>query len=61
MNQREQENVISKVGSSAKQTVIQIMEDEFTCIICQELFIQATTLPCAHLFCKLSLKSWIRK
>ena len=61
MKLREQENVVSKVESSAKQTVIQTMEDEFTCIICQELFIQATTLPCAHSFCKLSLKSWIRK
>ena len=61
MKLREQENVVSKVESSAKQTVIQTMEDEFTCIICQELFIQATTLPCAHSFCELCLKLWMRK
>ena len=61
MKLKEQENVVSKVESSAKQTVIQTMEDEFTCIICQELFIQATTLPCAHSFCELCLKLWMRK
>jgi len=58
---RDQKEVTKKVESEAKQNVIQTMEDEFTCIICQELFIEATTLPCAHTFCELCLKLWMRK
>ena len=57
----EQEEVTKKVEQDAKQTVIQTMEDEFTCIICQELFIEATTLPCAHTFCEVCLRLWMRK
>ncbi|KAJ7365260.1 E3 ubiquitin-protein ligase rnf8 [Desmophyllum pertusum] len=37
------------------------MEDEFTCIICQDLFINSTTLPCAHSFCEHCLKAWLQK
>ena len=58
---KEQKEFTKKVASDAKQTVIQSMEDEFTCIICQELFIEATTLPCAHTFCELCLKLWLKK
>lgn len=56
-----QKEYTKKVESDAKQTVIQTMEDEFTCIICQELFVDATTLPCAHSFCELCLRLWLRK
>ena len=37
------------------------MEDEFTCIICQDLFIDSTTLPCAHSFCEHCLQTWLTK
>ena len=56
-----QKEFTKKVEDDAKQHVIQTMEDEFTCIICQELFIDATTLPCAHSFCELCLRLWLRK
>jgi len=49
-----------KVETDAKQTVIQTMEDEFTCVICQELLLDATTLPCAHSFCELCLRLWLK-
>lgn len=58
---KEQQEVTKKVEINAKQTVIQTMEDEFTCIICQELFIEATTLPCAHTFCDMCLRLWLKK
>lgn len=45
----------------AKKVLVEQIEDEFTCIICQELFIQATTLPCSHSFCDYCLKSWLKK
>jgi len=56
-----QKEFTKKVECDAKQHVIQTMEDEFTCIICQELFIDATTLPCAHSFCELCLRLWLKK
>ena len=56
-----QKEISKQAESEAKQTVIQIMEDEFTCIICQELFIGATTLSCAHTFCELCLMLWMKK
>jgi len=56
-----QKEFTKKVETDAKQHVIQTMEDEFTCIICQELFVDATTLPCAHSFCELCLRLWLKK
>ncbi|XP_002157712.2 E3 ubiquitin-protein ligase rnf8 [Hydra vulgaris] len=56
-----QKEISRQAECDAKQTVIQIMEDEFTCIICQELFIGATTLSCAHTFCELCLMMWMKK
>ena len=56
-----QKEITKKVESDAKQDIIRTMEDEFTCIICSELFIEATTLPCAHTFCGQCLTSWVKK
>lgn len=41
-------------------SVITSMEEEFTCCICQELFIRAHTLSCAHSFCELCIKEWMK-
>ena len=41
------------------EAVISSMQEEFTCVICQELFITAYTLPCAHSFCKHCILGWI--
>ena len=40
--------------------VIVSMQEEFTCAICQELFIEAHTLSCAHSFCKKCIKEWMK-
>lgn len=56
-----QEDITRKAEEMAKKVLVEKMEDEFTCIICQELFIEATTLPCSHSFCDYCLKSWLRK
>lgn len=37
------------------------LEDDLTCIICQELFIESTTLSCSHSFCNYCLNSWMKK
>ena len=41
-------------------SVITSMEEEFTCCICQELFVRAHTLTCAHSFCELCIKEWMK-
>ena len=47
--------------ATARQTALQSMEAEFTCGICHELLITSTTLPCAHSFCELCLRVWLRR
>ena len=56
-----QEDITRKAEEMAKKVLVEQMEDEFTCIICQELFIEATTLACSHSFCDYCLKSWLKK
>ena len=56
-----QEEITRKAEEMAKKVLVEKMEDEFTCIICQELFIEATTLACSHSFCDYCLKSWLKK
>ena len=43
-----------------ENSMITSMEEEFTCCICQELFVRAHTLTCAHSFCELCIKEWMR-
>ncbi|KAL9954152.1 hypothetical protein ACROYT_G041653 [Oculina patagonica] len=56
-----QQEETKRVEEATRKTVIEQMEDEFTCIICQDLFINSTTLPCAHSFCEYCLQSWLQK
>ncbi|KAK7504137.1 hypothetical protein BaRGS_00004441, partial [Batillaria attramentaria] len=48
---------------SARDTILQnfaeTMETELQCSICSELFIQATSLNCAHAFCALCIRQWL--
>ena len=58
---RRQLEVTKKAEEDARKTVVEQMEDEFTCIVCQELFVFATTLACSHSFCEHCLFSWMAK
>ncbi len=40
--------------------VVTSMREEFTCVICQELFITAHTLSCSHSFCEVCIKEWMK-
>lgn len=56
-----QQEETKRVEEETRKTVIEQMEDEFTCIICQDLFINSTTLSCAHSFCEHCLNTWLLK
>lgn len=56
-----QQEVTRKAEEMAERVLVEQMEDEFTCIICHELFVQATTLVCSHSFCDFCLKSWLKR
>ena len=51
----------TKAAESAGNSVVSSMQEEFTCVICQELFIIAYTLPCAHSFCEWCIKEWMKR
>lgn len=56
-----QQQEVTKKAQKIAQNVVDQMEDEFSCIICQELIIRATTLACSHSFCEHCLYSWLKK
>lgn len=56
-----QQQEVTKKAQEVAQSVVEQMEDEFSCIICQELIIRATTLACSHSFCEFCLFSWLKK
>ena len=45
----------------AAEDMISTIQEEFTCVICMNLFINAYTLPCAHSFCEWCIKEWMKR
>ena len=45
---------------SADNSMLASMQEEFTCVICQELFIRTFTLQCSHSFCEWCIKEWMK-
>ena len=58
---QKQQEFTKKAEETARKTIVEQMEDEFTCIVCQELFIRATTLSCSHSFCEYCVHQWMNK
>ena len=56
-----QEEIMKKAEEDGKKAVLLQMEDEFTCMVCHELFVDSVTLTCAHSFCEMCLRSWMKK
>ena len=51
----------AKSAENLDASVVSSIKEEFICVICQELFINAYTLPCAHSFCKWCIKEWMKR
>ena len=56
---KEQILVGQQEKTTANDSMLSSMQEEFTCVICQELFVNAYTLPCAHSFCEWCIKQWM--
>ncbi|KAM7283287.1 RING finger protein 141-like [Ixodes scapularis] len=50
LSQWDSNNVVRRVET--------IMENEMTCIICSELFVDAVMLQCGHTFCAYCIQNW---
>jgi len=48
-------------GSSSSNQMMFSMQEEFLCVICQELFINAHVLSCSHSFCQTCITDWLKK
>lgn len=51
----------SKKSTEVGSKIMSAMDDAFTCSICQELFVMATTLNCTHTFCAHCIRTWRKK
>ncbi len=49
-----------EAASKATESMLSTMQEEFTCVICQELFVNAYTLPCSHSYCEWCIKEWMK-
>ena len=54
------ELIAKKDEKTEDESIVSSMQEEFTCTICQELFIRSYTLPCAHSFCECCIKEWMK-
>ena len=52
-------------GSSADKTrrdeMVSSMQEEFLCVICQELFVKAHSLSCSHTYCQKCITDWMKE
>ncbi|XP_054758739.2 E3 ubiquitin-protein ligase RNF8-like isoform X1 [Lytechinus pictus] len=62
LEREEEEKVkIENAKRAALDDFTNVMENEFQCSICSELFIQATTLNCSHSFCAYCIHTWFKR
>ncbi|KAL1457118.1 hypothetical protein WDU94_001779 [Cyamophila willieti] len=53
------DKLIQESKDSSRRELVQVLETEFECVICNEMFVQATILSsCAHAFCSHCITEW---
>ena len=58
MEEKEEEDRKTTPDSTASSQDSALNEEEFTCGICYELFVDPTTLNCGHSVCRHCLAQW---
>ena len=51
---------LNEKKAEAENKVVSSMQEEFICVICQDLFISARTLSCSHSFCEACIEEWTK-
>ncbi|XP_063974422.1 E3 ubiquitin-protein ligase RNF8-like [Diachasmimorpha longicaudata] len=51
----------SSKGAEVGNKIMTAIDEQFTCSICTELFVMATTLNCTHTFCFHCIRTWRNK
>lgn len=60
LTKRKEEEEKEAASKVTETSMLSSMEEEFTCVICQELFVNAYTLPCSHSYCEWCIKEWMK-
>ena len=47
-------------GTRRYEMLTSSMQEEFLCVICQELFVKAHSLSCSHSYCEKCIKDWMK-
>ena len=50
----------SSADGTRKYEMLTSMQEEFLCVICQELFVKAHSLSCSHSYCEKCIKDWMK-
>ena len=48
-------------GDEKRNEMLLSMQEEFLCVICQELFVKAHSLSCSHSYCENCIREWMKK
>ena len=48
-------------SSTKKNDMLLSIQEEFLCVICQELFVKAHSLSCSHSYCEKCITDWLKK
>ena len=51
----------SIVDGTKRYEMLSSMQEEFLCVICQELFVKAHSLSCSHSYCEKCINDWMKK
>lgn len=52
---------VLSANENQRDEMLSAMQEEFLCVICQELFVKAHSLSCSHSYCKQCITDWMKK
>jgi len=61
LKQRDEVTNTTSGNKSTRDEMVSAMQEEFLCVICQELFVKAHSLSCSHSYCEKCINDWIAK
>lgn len=59
-NPSEEAGGSSSTDETRQNEMLSSMQEEFLCVICQELFVKAHSLSCSHSYCEQCITDWMK-